>query len=142
MKDEILAPVRVEDVEAIPRYNLIDTSGTPLYKNVEIQLANEIIQQGTPYNTASVLNDDVAQMYGLPEEATPNDVFKAIAEMVYQNYEDLAKKVAENSTKIDTLWDAVFTNITGNPFNIYFTSLSGITVTAGVYNTSQNRLEC
>lgn len=43
---------------------------------------------------------------------------------------------------IATLWDAVFTNITGNPFTVAFTSLDGITVTAGIWNTAGARLEC
>ena len=44
--------------------------------------------------------------------------------------------------KVSTLWDAVFTDITTNPFVIVFTSLEGITVTAGVYNVAKSRLEC
>lgn len=43
---------------------------------------------------------------------------------------------------VTTLWDAVFTNITGNPFTVAFTSLDGITVTAGIWNTAGARLEC
>ena len=50
--------------------------------------------------------------------------------------------ITQNTAKIATLWDAVFTEITGNPFAIVFTSLDGVTVTAGVYNQSLARLEC
>lgn len=50
--------------------------------------------------------------------------------------------VAQNTAKIATLWDAVFTDITSNPFAIVFTSLDGVTVTAGNYNEALSRLEC
>lgn len=54
----------------------------------------------------------------------------------------LTGRVTVNESKIATLWDAIFTNITGNPFTIAFSSLSGITVTAGVWNAAKARLEC
>lgn len=65
-----------------------------------------------------------------------------ISTEVGENVAELAGRVAMNESKIATLWDAIFTNITGNPFTVAFSSLSGITVTAGVWNTAKARLEC
>ena len=39
------------------------------------------------------------------------------------------------------LMNRVFNDITANPFNIAFDSLDGLTV-AGIWNTSQSRIEC
>ena len=65
-----------------------------------------------------------------------------ISTEIEENLSDLTGRVTVNESKIATLWDAIFTNITGNPFTIAFSSLSGITVTAGVWNTAKARLEC
>lgn len=54
----------------------------------------------------------------------------------------LTGRVTAAEAKIATLWDAVFTNITGNPFTVVLSSLDGVTVTAGVWNAAQSRLEC
>ena len=45
-------------------------------------------------------------------------------------------------TQIATLWDAVFSDITSNPFQITFADLTGITLKSGVWNASLQRLEC
>ena len=55
---------------------------------------------------------------------------------------DLTARVTEAESKLTVLWDAVFTNITGNPFTVVLSSLDGITVTAGVWNAAKSRLEC
>lgn len=142
MKNEILNPVLSSDVEPIPRYRLVRSDGTYIADNVEIQLRNTIKQAGTPYDVNSVLTDDVATLLDLTPEATPNDAFKAIATKVYANMDTLSRQISENSAKIATLWDAVFTAITANPFTIIFTSLDGVTVTKGIYNIAMHRLEC
>lgn len=54
----------------------------------------------------------------------------------------LENAVAQNTSKINTLWDAVFNDITTNPFQISFADLSGITLSAGVWNAALQRLEC
>lgn len=43
--------------------------------------------------------------------------------------------------RIVWLLNMLFNDITANPFNITFGSLDGITV-AGVWNATQNRIEC
>lgn len=55
---------------------------------------------------------------------------------------ELTKIVTQNTSKIATLWDAVFSDITTNPFQITFVDLSGITLTSGVWNATLQRLEC
>lgn len=47
-----------------------------------------------------------------------------------------------NASKIQTLWNAVFGEITGNPFSITFENLDGVTLTSGVWNATYLRLEC
>ena len=55
---------------------------------------------------------------------------------------DLTKTVTQNTSKIQTLWDAIFSDITSNPFQITFVDLSGITLSSGVWNATLQRLEC
>ena len=53
---------------------------------------------------------------------------------------DLTARVTEAESKLTVLWDAVFTNITGNPFTVTFETLDGVTV-EGVWNTESKRIE-
>ena len=55
---------------------------------------------------------------------------------------DLNKAVTQNTSKIQTRWDAVFSEITSNPFQITFVDLSGITLSSGIWNATLQRLEC
>ena len=61
---------------------------------------------------------------------------------VIDQFASITGRVTAAEAKIATLWDAVFTNITGNPFTVVLSSLDGVTVTAGVWNAAQSRLEC
>lgn len=54
----------------------------------------------------------------------------------------LNNRLTQAEADISQLKDALFTNITGNPFTAAFTSLAGFSVTAGVWNSAQKRLEC
>ena len=54
----------------------------------------------------------------------------------------LSNLVTQNTAKIATLWDALFSDITANPFQITFADLSGITLVSGVWNKAYQRLEC
>lgn len=65
-----------------------------------------------------------------------------IANEAMQMVIDLSKIVAQNTSKIATLWDAVFSEITTNPFQITFSDLDGITLSSGVWNATLQRLEC
>ena len=65
-----------------------------------------------------------------------------IAEQAAAAVVDLSNVVQQNTSKITTLWDAVFGDITTNPFQITFANLDGITLTSGVWNATLQRLEC
>lgn len=54
----------------------------------------------------------------------------------------LANTVADNKSKVTTLWDAVFSEVTSNPFTLTFADLDGITLKSGVWNTANQRIEC
>lgn len=66
----------------------------------------------------------------------------AIAKEARAAVNTLTATVSQNTSKIATLWDAVFSDITTNPFQITFADLEGITVTSGVWNDALQRLEC
>ena len=65
-----------------------------------------------------------------------------IAQQAAASVVDLSNAVQQNTSKITTLWDAVFGDITTNPFTISFADLDGITLTSGVWNATLQRLEC
>ena len=65
-----------------------------------------------------------------------------IAEQAAAAVVDLSNVVQQNTSKITTLWGAVFGDITTNPFQITFANLDGITLTSGVWNATLQRLEC
>lgn len=65
-----------------------------------------------------------------------------IANEAKQEVTAMENQISQNTSKINTLWDAVFNDITTNPFQIAFTDLSGVTLSAGVWNESLRRLEC
>ena len=77
---------------------------------------------------------------GLQEELLAMQ--EQLEETIGSELTPLTGRVTEAEAKIATLWDAVFTNITGNPFTVVLSSLDGLTVTAGVWNAAQSRLEC
>ena len=66
----------------------------------------------------------------------------AIAQAAEASANDLSNAVGQNTSKIATRWDAVFSDITSNPFQITFADLTGITLKSGVWNASLQRLEC
>lgn len=70
------------------------------------------------------------------------ETYKAIAQAAEASANDLSNAVGQNTSKIATLWDAVFSDITSNPFQITFADLTGITLKSGVWNASLQRLEC
>jgi hypothetical protein len=54
----------------------------------------------------------------------------------------LELQVLENTGKIGLLWDAVFADMTTNPFLFAFADLNGITLARGNWNQEQQRLDC
>lgn len=55
---------------------------------------------------------------------------------------DLRTRVSDNTARTDTLWNAIFTDITENPFLLVFTDLDGANITSGVWNKALERMEC
>lgn len=87
------------------------------------QLSGEVAEQ------IAALQEDIAAIQGqIGELGTEGD--------------SLASRLTQAEADIAQLKDALFTNITGNPFTLVFSSLEGFSVTAGVYNAAQSRLEC
>lgn len=65
-----------------------------------------------------------------------------IAREAKQAVTALENQIAQNTSKINTLWDAVFNDITTNPFQITFENLEGVTFSSGVWNETLQRVEC
>lgn len=88
------------------------------------------------------------KLIALAAQATANEAIEiarqamAIANEAKLAVIDLTKFVTDNTSKIATLWDAVFGDIVANPFQITFVDLDGITLTSGVWNETYQRLEC
>lgn len=78
MQNEILKPVLDSDEAAVPRYNIVGPDGKVIQQNVELRLQNEIVQEGTPYDEASVLPPELRDQLGLPQSATPAEAFSAV----------------------------------------------------------------
>lgn len=53
-----------------------------------------------------------------------------------------ANQISTNAANIQILWDAIFNDITTNPFSVTFPTLDGITLISGIWNTTYNRVEC
>lgn len=81
MQDEILSPVLPSDSNAVPRYNIIGQDGNTLFPNVQLQLQNEIIQEGTPFDTEHILPSSVCTLLGLPASATPAEAYQKLQEI-------------------------------------------------------------
>lgn len=80
MQNEVLSPVLDTDEIAVPRYDIVDASGNVLYSNVKLQLKNTIVQEGTPYDTESVLPSSVCTKLGIPVTAKPADAFGKLSD--------------------------------------------------------------
>lgn len=79
MQDEVLAKVLVTDVEAVPRYTIIDQNGNTIAQNATIILQNEVVQEGTPINTNTLLTPATAQAIGEAKGvAAPETVNEAL----------------------------------------------------------------
>ena len=59
------------------------------------------------------------------------------AELIQQK-----NKMTEMEGKLTRLEDAVFNDITGNPYTVSFNNLDGIELIKGNYNKQRNRIEC
>lgn len=89
------------------------------------------------YMQKVLLAEDTAnRAYAIAEQAL------ALATDANDTVLEINAAVTQNTSKVQTLWDAVFGEITGNPFAITFENLDGVTLTSGVWNATHLRLEC
>lgn len=100
----------------------------------------ELAKQGDLDALSEQITGDVAQQIAALQEdiaLIQEDIGNLDAEG-----DSIVSRLAQAEADIAQLKDALFTNITGNPFTLVFSSLEGFSVTAGVYNAAQSRLEC
>lgn len=50
--------------------------------------------------------------------------------------------VSDLDNKVTTLWNALYMDITGNPFTVSFADLTGISLISGIWNETAQRIEC
>ena len=55
---------------------------------------------------------------------------------------NLENEVSLLDTLVQMLYDALYYDITGNPFSVTFENLTGIELTSGIWNDVAQRLEC
>ena len=125
---------------------------TIVEKTIDIITVIETATKVTAYIPADAyatkLDYETYKAIALAAQATANDAIAiaqqavTVAEGAAQAVISISNSVAQNTSKINTLWDAVFSDITTNPFQITFVNLSGITLTSGVWNATLQRLEC
>ena len=103
------------------------------------------------YYSVAVVNEVTERLDALLKEREEEDAAirselsaaqEQLGEAIEGGLTPLTARVTEAESKLTVLWDAVFTNITGNPFTVVLSSLDDITVTAGVWNAAKSRLEC
>ena len=104
------------------------------YVRTEIYATKEELDEVRDIADAAHGNADMA--ISIAQQAQ-QDASAAVATVT-----DLEVRVTNNTSKFNILWDALFSDITGNPFQITFEDLEGLTLASGVWNEAQARLEC
>lgn len=66
----------------------------------------------------------------------------AVTDSAKQAVVELTKLITLNTSKVATLWDAVYGQITDNPILIVFIDINDIALSSGVWNADLQRLEC
>jgi len=104
------------------------------YVRTEIYATKEELDEVRDIAETAHLNADIAINNA---QQAQQDASAAMAAV-----NSLEVEVANNKSKINILWDALFSDITGNPFQVTFNNLDGIDLISGVWNEAQARLEC
>lgn len=100
----------------------------------------ELAKQGDLDALSEQITGDVAQQIAaLQEDIT---LIQEDIGTLDTEGDSIVSRLSQAEADIAQVKDALFTNITGNPFTLVFSSLEGFNVTAGVYNAAQSRLEC
>ena len=66
------------------------------------------------------------------------DVAKQMAEVK----KEVAKAIQDIADQTTKLREAVYNDITGNPWSVIFSDLNGISLTKGNFNKTEQRIEC
>lgn len=137
-----------DTAELIPAHG----SGTLVEKLIDIVTiigsAQTVQAFMSPQATASIEDiERIEARLGADEKAieaaqAAADKALAMLALVQPDVDDLRARVADNAARINTIWDAIFTEITQNPFLLAFDTLAGANVTGGVWNKTLSRLEC
>jgi len=87
---------------------------------------------------------DIAQQAFAAAQAAEENSEAAVADAAeaLSAIPPLQAQVDYNAGRIQTLWDAIFSDITTNPFSVTFSDLEGFTLLSGVWNATSQRLEC
>lgn len=108
--------------------------------NVKIYIAPDAYPTKADFDA---LEDKVNIVISLAEEAKriAQEALR-IAQEALAKVLEFGKIVQENTSMVQTVWDALFANVTANPWRLNFIDLDDITLTSGIWNKSQSMLEC
>lgn len=136
MQDEVLAKALITDVEAVPRYTIIDQNGNTIAQNATIILQNTVLQEGTPINTNTLLTPATAQAIGDAKGVEPPETVNEALSLL------MAAGVKYYTGTINTsVWSPVTgatykysgtVTVTGADFGTMTTALVAISPTADV----------
>ena len=98
----------------------------------------------------SISNDlEISLKYSDAAVAFKSDVDKQLADFKKQVSEEqtelnkaLSKAIKDIADQTTKLREAVYNDITGNPWSVIFSDLNGISLTKGNFNKTEQRIEC
>lgn len=104
--------------------------------------ADQPTQEGTPLNKATLLSDETAALYGLGQDAVPDDVFASIVSMLDGNWYNIHVQLpdgtpvagAEVRGLTPTVGTKVYTNRKGDAFGKSNTDSASIQVISPYYD--------
>lgn len=140
----------IEDFNA--NVDIIDQELKNAKKNIEdaITEIRKAIEDIDLSEIHQVLDQKVDKVSG--KSLSTNDFTNADKQQIISNKQDVSdlnalvtsvhNQITQNTSKINTLWDALFSDITTNPFSVTFGDLNGIALSSGVWNATLQRLEC
>lgn len=147
-------PVYTEDIEQLARTDpasaeVFNAQFLAVHDNVKAVKQAADAARGTADAAVPVTRTINGKALSEDVVLTPGDVgadaagaaASVKAELV-PDIQEVNSRSIENSAAVAALQDALFSNITGNPFTVTFGDLDGITLTKGVWNTAKQRIEC
>ena len=130
---EITDAAHADNINAAPKKLLANT----LHLKKEIKhMDNEI---------SSHINEIVTGENGVHGLRAINKSLQVFNEGKWENLtatDDVLLEIEKLKSKVDRLNDAIFNDITKNPFLIRFNDLNGVIVKKGNFNKSKQRIEC